>query len=109
LLRFLLALLLCASAGQAQRLPEQVVASGPQGQVVIRRTTQGSQALLVANLDRPRRALVADQSLAAHPMPPIAGRRALLVRGWSGGAGRAGPIAASPCTFFGTATWAGNS
>ena len=86
MLRFLLALLLCASAGQAQRLPEQVVASGPQGQVVIRRTTQGSQALLVANLDRPRRALVADRSLAAHPMPPIAGRRALLVRGWSGGA-----------------------
>ncbi len=71
-------------AAKAASLPEQIVAGGPQ-QVIIRRTSEGTQALLVT---RPggRRAILTDQSLTARPMAPIGGRPALLVRGWSGGA-----------------------
>lgn len=71
---------LLLGVAQAAGLPEQIVAP----EVVIRRTSEGSQALLVVR-DGRRRAILADQSLTALPLAPIDGRPALLVRGWSGG------------------------
>ena len=73
-----------AGATPAGAMPEQVAAGGAH-QVVIRRTSEGNQALLVANRGQPRRAVLSDQSLEAVQMAPIDGHRALLVRGWSGG------------------------
>lgn len=83
LLRLFLALLSLAAA-PAWALPETVVAAGPH-QVIIRRTSEGNQALLVANGGKPRQVLLNDQSLEAFPLEPLSGNRALLVRGWSGG------------------------
>lgn len=83
MLRLLLALMLCAGAAQA--MPEQVVASGAHGQVIIRRTLEGSQALLVAQRGQPRQGVLNAQSLEAVPMAPIGGQRVLGVRMWSGG------------------------
>ena len=54
-------------------MPEQVVASEAGSQIIIGRTTEGSQPLLVANRGGPRQALVVDRSLATRPMAPIAG------------------------------------
>lgn len=82
MLRLLFALLLLAMPAWA--MPEQVVAGGAH-QVIIRRTTEGNQALLVANRGQPRQAVLNDQSLEAFPLAPIDGQRALAVRGWSGG------------------------
>lgn len=77
MLRLLLALLL---AGAAHALPEQTV-PGTDGQVILRRTSEGNQALMVS-----RRAILSDFGLEALPLPRIAGQRAVLIRRWSGGA-----------------------
>jgi len=76
---------LLLGVAQAAPLPEQIVADGPH-QVIIRRTSEGSQALLVRRAGGTRRAVLTDQSLIALPLAPLGGRPALLVRGWSGGA-----------------------